>query len=182
MDRQKVKSGLGLMFWGNIVALFAVIPILGVIAALVGGIMELIAIVNLKAQSEKYNNAFWFTIIGIVLGLFAGGDGLWGTAMSILQGLVTLGATYYICTATEECVSTVSYEVADYCHSVCNWYVTCMVISLLIEVVMFVFSIIPLLGIIVTAVGAIALVVVAIFQLIASIRFLIMLWKCQGVL
>ena len=32
MDRQKVKSGLGLMFWGNIVALFAVIPILGVIA------------------------------------------------------------------------------------------------------------------------------------------------------
>ena len=37
MDRQKVKSGLGLMFWGNIVALFAVIPILGVIAALVGG-------------------------------------------------------------------------------------------------------------------------------------------------
>lgn len=182
MDRQKVKSGLGLMFWGNIVALFAVIPILGVIAALVGGIMELIAIVNLKAQSEKYNNAFWFTIIGIVLGLFAGGDGLWGTAMSILHGLATLGATYYICTATEECVSTVSYEVADYCHSVCNWYVTCMVISLLIEVVMFVFSIIPLLGIIVTAVGAIALVVVAIFQLIASIRFLIMLWKCQGVL
>ena len=182
MDRRKVKSGLGLMFWGNIVALFAVIPILGVIAALVGGIMELIAIVNLKAQSEKYNNAFWFTIIGIVLGLFAGGDGLWGTAMSILHGLVTLGATYYICTATEECVSIVSYEVADYCHSVCNWYVTCMVISLVIEVVMFVFSIIPLLGIIVTAVGAIALVVVAIFQLIASIRFLIMLWKCQGVL
>ena len=155
MDRQKVKSGLGLMFWGNIVALFAVIPILGVIAALVGGIM---------------------------VGLFVGGDGLWGTAMSILHGLATLGATYYICTATEECVSTVSYEVADYCHSVCNWYVTCMVISLLIEVVMFVFSIIPLLGIIVTAVGAIALVVVAIFQLIASIRFLIMLWKCQGVL
>ena len=23
MDRQKVKSGLGLMFWGNIVALFS---------------------------------------------------------------------------------------------------------------------------------------------------------------
>ena len=182
MDRQKVKSGLGLMFWGNIVALFAVIPILGVIAALVGGIMELIAIVNLRKQSENYNNAFWFTIIGIVLGLFAGGDGLWGTAMSILHGLATLGATYDICTATEECVSIVSYEVADYCHSVCNWYVTCMVISLVIEVVMFVFSIIPLLGIIVTAVGAIALVVVAIFQLIASIRFLIMLWKCQGVL
>ena len=182
MDRQKVKSGLGLMFWGNIVALFAVIPILGVIAALVGGIMELIAIVNLRKQSENYNNAFWFTIIGIVLGLFAGGDGLWGTAMSILHGLATLGATYYICTATEDCVRYVSYEVADYCRSVCNWYVICMVISLVIEVVMFVFSIIPLLGIIVTAVGAIALVVVAIFQLIASIRFLIMLWKCQGVL
>lgn len=100
MDRQKVKSGLGLMFWGNIVALFAVIPILGVIAALVGGIMELIAIVNLRKQSENYNNAFWFTIAGIVLGLFAGGDGLWGTAISILHGLATLGATYYICTAT----------------------------------------------------------------------------------
>lgn len=96
MDRQKVKSGLGLMFWGNIVALFAVIPILGVIAALVGGIMELIAIVNLRKQSENYNNAFWFTIAGIVLGLFTGGDGLWGTAMSILHGLATLGATYYI--------------------------------------------------------------------------------------
>ena len=182
MDRQKVKSGLGLMFWGNIVALFAVIPILGVIAALVGGIMELIAIVNLRKQSENYNNAFWFTIAGIVLVLFAGGDGLWGTAISILHGLATLGATYYICTATEDCVRYVSYEVADYCRSVCNWYVICMVISLVIEVVMFVFSIIPLLGIIVTAVGAIALVVVAIFQLIASIRFLIMLWKCQGVL
>ena len=175
MDRQKVKSGLGLMFWGNIVALFAVIPILGVIAALVGGIMELIAIVN-------YNNAFWFTIAGIVLGLFAGGDGLWGTAISILHGLATLGATYYICTATEECVSTVSYEVADYCHSVCNWYVTCMVISLAISAAIFVFSIIPILGFIVAAIGSLALIVVAIFQLIASIRFLIMLWKCQGVL
>lgn len=171
MDRQKVKSGLGLMFWGNIVALFVVIPILGVIAALVGGIMELIAIVNLRKQSENYNNAFWFTIAGIVLGLFAGGDG-------ILHGLATLGATYYICTATEECVSIVSYEVADYCHSVCNWYVTCMVISLAISVVMLVFSIIP----IVAAIGSLALIVVAIFQLIASIRFLIMLWKCQGVL
>ena len=98
-------------------------------------LMELIAIVNLRKQSENYNNAFWFTIAGIVLGLFAGGDGLWGTAISILHGLATLGATYYICTATEECVSIVSYEVADYCHSVCNWYVTCMVISLAISVV-----------------------------------------------
>ena len=182
MDRQKVKSGLGLMFWGNIVALFAGIPILGVIAALVGGIMELIAIVNLRKQSENYNNAFWFTIAGIVLGLFTGGDGLWGTAMSILHGLATLGATYYICTATEECVSIVSYEVADYCHSVCNWYVTCMVISLAISAAIFVFSIIPILGFIVATIGSIALIVVAIFQLIASIRFLIMLWKCQGVL
>ena len=117
-----------------------------------------------------------------MIGLFAGGDGLWGTAMSILHGLATLGATYYICTATEECVSIVSYEVADYCHSVCNWYVTCMVISLAISVVMLVFSIIPVLGFIVAAIGSIALIVVAIFQLIASIRFLIMLWKCQGVL
>lgn len=184
MDRQKVKSGLGLMFWGNIVALFAVIPILGVIAALVGGIMELIAIVNLRKQSEKYSNAFWLTIIAIILGFFTNGNdgGMWSTAINLLRGLATLGATYYICTATEDCVRYVSYEVADYCRSVCNWYVICMVISLVIEIVMFVFSIIPLLGIIVTAVGAIALIVVAIFQLIASIRFLIMLWKCQGVL
>lgn len=170
MDRQQVKSGLGLMFWGNIVALFGIIPILGGIAVLIGGIMELIAIVKLKAQSEKYNNAFWFTIAGIVLGFFTSGDGLWGTAMSILHGLATLGATYYICTATEECVSTVSYEVADYCHSVCNWYVTCMVISLAISAAIFVFSIIPLLGFIVAAIGSVALIVVAIFQLIASIQ------------
>lgn len=182
MDRQKVKSGLGLMFWGNIVALFAVIPVVGWFALIAGGIMELVAIANLRKQSEKYSNAFWFTIAGIVLGLFNGGDGLWGTAMSIFHGLATLGATYYICTATEECVSTVSYEVADYCHSVCNWYVICMVISLAISAVMFVFSIIPILGFIVAAIGSVALIVVAIFQLIASIRFLIMLWKCQGVL
>lgn len=184
MDRQKVKSGLGLMFWGNIVALFAVIPILGVIAALVGGIMELIAIVNLRKQSEKYSNAFWLTIIAIILGFFTNGNdgGMWSTAINLLRGLATLGATYYICTATEECVSTVSYEVADYCHSVCNWYVTCMVISLAISAAMFVFSIIPILGFIVAAIGSVALIVVAIFQLVASIRFLIMLWKCQGVL
>ena len=146
--------------------------------------MELIAIVNLRKQSEKYSNAFWLTIIAIILAFFTNGNdgGMWSTAINLLRGLATLGATYYICTATEDCVRYVSYEVADYCRSVCNWYVICMVISLVIEVVMFVFSIIPLLGIIVTAVGAIALVVVAIFQLIASIRFLIMLWKCQGVL
>ncbi len=182
MDRQKVKSGLGLMFWGNIVILFAVIPVVGWFALIAGGIMELVAIANLRKQSEKYSNAFWFTIAGIVLGFFTGGDGLWGTAMSILHGLATLGATYYICTATEECVSTVSYEVADYCHSVCNWYVTCMVISLAISAAIFVFSIIPLLGFIVAAIGSIALIVVSIFKLIASVRFLIMLWKCQGVL
>lgn len=97
MDRQKVKSGLGLMFWGNIVALFAVIPILGVIAALVGGIMELIAIVNLRKQSENYNNAFWFTIAGIVLGLFAGGDGLWGTAISIPPWPCNIGCNLLLC-------------------------------------------------------------------------------------
>ena len=144
------------MFWGNIVALFAVIPILGVIAALVGGIMELIAIVNLRKQSEKYSNAFWLTIIAIILGFFTNGNdgGMWSTAINLLRGLATLGATYYICTATEDCVRYVSYEVADYCRNrPCD-----------------------------DTVGAIALVVVAIFQLIASIRFLIMLWKCQGVL
>lgn len=182
MNRQKVKSSLGLMFWGNIVALFGVIPIVGGIAVLVGGIMELVALVKLRTQSEKYSNAFMLTIIGIVLSLFTGGDGLWGMAMQLLHGLTTLGATYFICTATEEYVRPVSYEVADYCHSVCNWYVVCMVISLAIQAAMFVFSIIPILGFIVAAVGVIALIVVAIFQLIASIRFLIMLWKCQRVL
>lgn len=182
MDRQKVKSGLGLMFWGNIVALFAVIPILGVIAALIGGIMELIAIVKLKAQSEKYNNAFWFSIIGIVLSLFTGVDGFIGASMAIFVGLANIGEIYFFCTATEECVSIVSYEVADYCKSVCNWYVTCMVIAMAISVVMLVFSIIPVLGVIVAAIGSIALIVVSIFKLIASVRFLIMLWKCQGVL
>ncbi len=182
MDRQKVKSSLGLMFWGNIVALCGVIPIVGVIAVLVGGVMELVALMKLRTQSEKYNNAFTFTIIGIILSLFTGGDGLWGMAMQLLYGLATLGATYYVCMATEECVRVVSYEVAEYCHSVCNWYVVCMVISLAIQAAMFVFSIIPILGFVVAAVGVIALIVVAIFQLIASIRFLIMLWKCQGVL
>ena len=59
MDRQKVKSGLGLMFWGNIVALFAGIPILGVIAALVGGIMDpnnlntMIFIVGMKSAHRQ---------------------------------------------------------------------------------------------------------------------------------
>ena len=98
MDRQKVKSGLGLMFWGNIVALFGVIPILGVIAVLVGGIMELIAIVNLRKQSEKYSNEFWLTIIAIILAFFTNGNdgGMWSTAINLLRGLATLGATYYI--------------------------------------------------------------------------------------
>ena len=108
---------------------------------------------------------FGLQLLELCFGLFAGGDGLWGTAISILHGLATLGATYYICTATEECVSIVSYEVADYCHSVCNWYVTCMVISLAISVVMLVFSIIPILGFIVAAIGSLALIVCGYFPI-----------------
>lgn len=182
MERQKVKSGLEMLFWGNIVALFAFIPFLGWIAVIAGGVMELIGLLTLKTQSEEYKMAFTLTIAGIVLGLLSGGSGLWGEAMTILQGLASLGATYYICTATANCVRCVSYDMADYCDSVCSWYVICMVISLAISAAIFVFSIIPILGFIVAAIGSLALIVVAVFQLVASIRFLIMLWKCQKVL
>lgn len=182
MNLGNVKKGLGVLFWANIVGLLGVIPFIGIIAVLAAGIMELLALWQLRLEREEYRTALVLVVAGMILSLFTGGDNFFADFMQILQSIATLGATWMICTATADCVSTVSYDVADYCISVRTWYVGCMAASLIISAVMLVFSIIPLLGALVALVGSIAMLVVVVFQLIASIRFLIMLWKCQGVL
>lgn len=174
MDTEKVKSGIGLLFWGNIVALFTFIPLLGLAALVVGTVMEIMGIWKLKDQEENYNTAFLLLIAGFVVGLFAQGDGMFGTVMSWIQSLVSCATTYLICTGCSNCVAFFSRETADYCISVRSWYVICMVISLAVSIV----SVIPLIGILAVP----AAIVVVILQIIASIRYLIMLWKCNGVL
>lgn len=174
MDRDKVKSGIGLLFWGNIVALFTFVPVLGVIALIVGTVMEILGIWKLRDQEENYSTAFLLLIIGFVVGLVAQGDGMFGTVMSWLKSLVSCATTYLICTGCSNCVAPLSTETADYCISVRSWYVICMIISLAVSIV----SVIPLIGILAVP----AAIVVVILQIIASIRYLIMLWKCNGVL
>lgn len=182
MDRGNVKKGIGLLFWGNILGLFILIPFVGVFMVIAAFIIELIGLWGLRKEDENYNTAFFLMVIGVIIGLFSGGDGAFSSLMKLLESAASLGATYMICTATSSCVAPYASDVADYCISVRTWYVTCMAISIAINLIVLVFSIIPVLGWIVAALGSVAAVIVAIFQLVASIRYLIMLWKCQGVL
>lgn len=173
MDRRVVKEGLGLMFWGNIVALFGIIPIAGVVALIIGGVMQVMGIWKIKNQDQNYSMAFVLLIVGIVVGVLSG-DGFFGTLMKWASIVVSCASTYVICTGTANCVGPVSPENGEYCLSVRKQYVLCMVLSLIISVL----SVIPLINIL----AAVAGIVVAILELIASIRYLIMLYRCKNVL
>lgn len=182
MEKKKVQTGLRLVFAGNIAGILVIIPFLGICAVIAAGILQLVGLLILRKQNEGYNMTLICTIAATLFGMCASGDSMTSSAMSLLREVASLIGTYCMCTATADCVEIVSYNASEYCISVRNWYVTCMAIGLAISAVMIVFAIIPLFGTIVALIGSLALVVVAIFEFVASIRYLIMLWKSQKVL
>lgn len=173
MDRRVVKEGVGLMFWGQIIAIFSFIPIAGIVALIIGGVMQVLGIWKIKEQDQNYSMAFLLLIVGILVGLFSG-DGIFGTLMSWVGIVVSGASTYVICTGTANCVGPVSPTEGENCLSVRKWYMMCMVLSLVISVL----GVIPFINII----AALASIVVLVLEIIASIRYLIMLYRCKNVL
>lgn len=174
MDTREVREGLELLFWGNILAIAALIPLIGIFFLLAGFVVQMVGLVKLKREDSNYEIAFYLVIAGIIIGFFRGGHGMFATVMQWIGMIVSCAEVYMICTGTEYCVGRYSRQAADSCVSVRAWYVVCTAAAVILGIV----AQIPIIGIL----AVIASIVVAILQLVASIRYLMMLWKCKNVL
>lgn len=174
MDQRKVREGLELLFWGNICAVAAFIPIFGWMMLLAGFVIQLIGLVRLKKQDPYYEFAFYLVIAGIILSFFRSGNGMTATVFGWLGMIVSCAQTYMVCTGTQRCVRFWSPEAADYCASVRLWYVVCTAAALIIDIV----AQIPIIGVVAWVMS----LLIAVVQIAASVRYLIMLWKCKNVL
>ena len=112
-------NGLKLMFIGEIVALFAVVPMVGGLAALAGGIIALVGLIKLRNSDEGYKKALIMlalvvaaTIVGSIMAAVAVGGTIMSSGGAVGGGLpgvlvMSLAAlvfgflqTYLVCTTT----------------------------------------------------------------------------------
>ena len=66
-NRMLTAEGLKNLFWGEIIAICAVIPLLGTIAGIVGMVLSILGFVKLSRVSSLYQMAFAFEVASSVL-------------------------------------------------------------------------------------------------------------------
>lgn len=185
-------GGLKLMFIGEIVALFAIIPVIGSIAALAGGIIALVGLVKTRTADPLYGKAVIMLVLGIVAAVLAailtsvamGGaimsstgvtaGGLGGVmVVSILSSIFSFLQVYFVCNATSGLLRGIGedYE-ASRGDLVWKLNAICYIASIIITIVTVVS---------VTLAGVLSMVS-SIVGLIASVIYLIFLYKSQKIM
>lgn len=122
-------NGLKLMFIGQLVALFSIVPLVGGLAAIVGAIISIVGLVKTIQADPGYKRALIMLVLGIastvlmtvMAGVAAGGAlmGSGGAAAGGLMGVLVLSLaasvfgflqTYCVCTATSGLLREIDQE------------------------------------------------------------------------
>ena len=172
MHEQYRVAGKGLfyVFIGQILNLFALIPVLGSILSVVGLVLMLVGLHSAGQCHPGYKTAFTVSIISLVvsvINIFALG------LLSIVTAILGLVAFYYICTTTAELLSSKGdSQLAEKGLKLWKMYMTCTIVT----VVCLILAFIPILGILAARVAVIAGIVL----IVAGILYIIFLYKAQA--
>ena len=126
-------SGLEKMFYGQILTIFGIIPLIGWIAAIAGMVLFLVGLHEAAGADEGYRAAFYVEIAMLalsVLNLFLGVLGIFTSALS----LVTV---YLVCSTTSSLLSAKGVlAAAARGQLVWKIYVVCAVVSIICSILL----------------------------------------------
>ncbi len=119
-DPKRVSKGLDLIYKANVVVIASsiclvlsvfLLPILGplavvvtvglAIAVLIGGLMSLVGLVDMRNEHSHFMKALILCAIGIVLSLLARGDSFFATLMELANLGCSLAKTYFLIEGTQ---------------------------------------------------------------------------------
>lgn len=169
MKDMTVSKVLKWIFIAQILCLLSFIPVVGSILAIIGLVLEVVALYGAGKLDRGYHTAFILTIVNIVLSvleLFAG-DGVFASLVGIVSSVISLGILYFVITTTcKHLEASGSAEVAQKGMNVWKINLICTIASVVLILLAFVPVLAALLGI-----------VIAIVQIVAYVLYLIFLYK-----
>ena len=170
-ERSLTAEGLKNVFWGEIVAICAVIPVIGVIAGIAGLVLSILGFVKLSRVSPSYQMAFAFEVSNLVVSAMKAviTTGFLASALQIASSLLGLAVVYYVCRGTAEQLSGIRMDLTQKAHTIWILYL----ISTIVMIVCTLFLIVPFINI----AAVLLMAIMAIVQLAAAIMYLIFLWN-----
>lgn len=163
-------AGMGLekMFYGQILAILGIIPLVGWIASIVGLVLFLVGLRQAAGADEGYRAAFYVEIAILalsVLNLFLG-------VLGIFTSVLSLVSVYLVCNTTSSLLSAKGdLAAAAWGQLVWKIYVVCAVVSIICSILI----LFPLLS----ALGLVIVVPNAIASLAGSILYMIFLYRAS---
>lgn len=174
----KAAGGLKLLFIAEILAIVAVVlslvPVVGPILVIVAQVLILVGLYQAGADDEGYKTAFILSIVNLVVGIVSAfvGTGVFSAILSIVSTVLNLAVAYFVINTTVNLAHSMGKdELSAKGQRVWKLYLICAVASIVITLLSF----IPVLA---AALG----ILLAIFQLIAYILYLIFLSKASQAL
>lgn len=173
----KAAGGLKLLFIAEILAIvaavLALVPLVGAILAIVAQVLILVGLYQAGGDDEGYKTAFIITIVNLVVSVvsvFAGG--VFASILSIVSTILNLAVVYFVVNTTGNLAHSMGKdELSTRGEKVWKLYLICAVASIVITLLSFIPALAAALGIL-----------LAIFQIIAYILYLIFLNKAAQAL
>ncbi len=175
MKDMTVSKALKWIFIAQILGLFAWVPVVGLILAIVGFVMNLLALHGASKLEAGYHTAFILSVAGIVVSIIAifANKGVLGSIVSIISTIISLGIIYYIINTTNGLLRSGGHEdIAVRGDKVWKINLYCTIAAVVLTIIA---VIAPVLGVILS-------VVVAIVEIVGYVLYLIYLNKSYNVL
>lgn len=161
-------SGLEKMFYGQILCILTVIPLVGWIAGIVGIVLFLVGLHEAAGADEGYRAAFYVEIAMLVLNVLGNFIGI----LDILTSLLTALAVYLVCAITANLLCAKG-DSATAGWGRLVWKVNAVCVA--VAVVCYILSIIP--GVAVLAL--VVLIPTAIASLVGGILYMTFLYRAS---
>lgn len=96
-----VSKALKWIFIAQILTILAVIPVVGAILAIIGFVMNLLALYGASKLEQGYHTAFVLSIVGIVISIISAfAKGFFGSLIDIVSAVITLAVLYFVIITT----------------------------------------------------------------------------------
>ncbi len=176
MDRYpNASEGLKLLFYAQILiivgTLLSLVPIVGSLIVLTGGILDLVGLHRAGQDDEGYRTAFMLSIASIVVNLlngFADSESFLASLLSVVSSLVSLGIIYFVCITTSNLLHSVGKEALSQ-RGITVWKINLVCTAVGVALTLLIF--IPVLNIL-AAIGAIAVAIAEIVGYVLYMMFL----------
>lgn len=181
MDSRKTAGkGLFLLFLGQILvivaAILSAVPVLGLILAIAALACSIYGLYVASAAHESYRTAFMAQVALLVLAIISIfiPEGLFSTIFSLASDVLSMAVVYLVCSATSALLIGLDSALENRGALIWKLYLGCTLLNIILSLLVLV----PIIKIF----AAILMVLSFIVLLVASILYMVFLYKSQAVL